>query len=491
MTFVAHLRSPSGIVVLETILVACLMFATFSVLVRVTDMETVGLWVLVNAVLGFSRAADFWSRGLASFVGEARGKGQLDVAAGFVSTAVLSGVAGYAVMAACGAGVIWFLAESLAGEANAMLVRDIVPLMAFTFWILAIAGTYGGAFLAFGKPFLKASQTVGGAAVFLILAAILAPRYGIWGILIAQALQGGLVFVYAAIVFHTHVVPGSKASWRINEFRELASFGSKAILVGALQLAIEPVIRLLTSHFGGLGAVAAVELASRVIAVARGVITSLGQILVPEFARLGASVALEPVYRDSSRMFLLASISAFSLLASAGPALEETVLGQSGTEFLAFLWLLSIGWFGNTVVSPAYFLLLSQRRMRPLFWSHLIMSAGAVGLGVLGGSVAGAVGAIAGASVALIIASLYLFTVTDAAGRGIFGLFHSLLAEPLRLMPLLAAAAAVIAIDGAGLLQDDAMLRFAGYAAGIGVTMLACLVFADVRGMGQLASRVR
>ena len=66
--------SPSGVVVVETLLLACLMFGTFSVLVRVTDLETVGLWVLVNALLSFSRAADFWSRGLSSFVGEARGE---------------------------------------------------------------------------------------------------------------------------------------------------------------------------------------------------------------------------------------------------------------------------------------------------------------------------------------------------------------------------------------------------------------------------------
>ena len=78
MTIIGLMRSPSGIVIIETVLLALLMFGTFSVLVRVCDMHTIGLWVLVNSLLGFARVADFWSKGLSSFIGEARGQGDDD-----------------------------------------------------------------------------------------------------------------------------------------------------------------------------------------------------------------------------------------------------------------------------------------------------------------------------------------------------------------------------------------------------------------------------
>lgn len=493
MRLSALIRSPSGIVIIETLLLACLMFSTFSVLVRVTDMQTVGLWVLINSLLGFSRAADFWSRGLSSFVGEARGRGEYNSAAAFVTTAVASGIVGYALLATIGAMVIWLFAAKLAGDAHAALVRQIVPLMAVTFWLMSVGGIYQGGFLAFGRPGLKVLQTVGGALIFLLLAVVMAPRFGLWGILGAQAAQAALMLVYSIVTFHWRLTRGCGSTWRRDQFRLLAAFGSKAIAVGTLQLAIEPVIRLFTSQFGGLGAVAAIELASRLIAVVRSVITGLGQILVPEFARLGVSARAEltTLYREVSRLFLLTSISAFSLLVSAAPALEELVLGKRGTGFVGFLWLLSIGWFANTVVSPAYFLLLGRRQLRPLFWSHLIMTAGAVVLGTIGGLLAGANGALAGAATAIVASSVFLLVVTRELDSGLSGAFACLKSEPSRLMPALAAVVAVTMLETSGLLHAEIMVRLASYAVAVAATLLACLVFGDVRGLAQTAARVR
>lgn len=492
MTLAALIRSPSGIVVIETILLACLTFATFSVLVRVTNMETVGLWVLVNSLLGFSRAADFWSRGLSSFAAEARGKGRPDEASAFVSTAVITGAAGYAVLAALGATIIWLFAGPLAGEAHAPLVREIVPLMGFTFWLLSVGGIYQGGFLAFGRPGLKAAQTAGGACVFLIFSLLLAPRYGLWGILTAQALQGLAMLAFSAFAFHGFLA-GSTPAWRRDKCQQLMAFGSKAIAVGTLQLAIEPVIRLLANHFGGLGTVTAVELASRFIGIVRSLITSLGQLLVPQFARIGAEgkEELPALYRDMNRLFLVASLSGFSLLATAAPAVEELMLGRTGTGFVPYLWILSVGWFANTVTSPAHFHLLAQRRLRTLFWSHAIMTGGAAALGIAGGVLAGAAGAMIGATLAIAASSIYLIAATQTGEAGPSGHAACLRAEPALLLPVLTAIAAVTLLETSGLLHGGTFLRAGGYAAAITATLITCLIFGDIRGLLQTAARIR
>lgn len=484
-------RSASGIVVLETLALAGLMFGTFSVLARVTDLATVGLWVLVNSLLGFSRAADFWSRGLASFVGEARGHDRRGEAVAFVRTAVLTGVVGYAVLGIVGGVAIFAFAGLLVEPEQAKLVREIVPLVSLTFWLLAVAGTYFGAFLAFGRPMLKAIHTVGGALVFLMLSVLLAPAYGLHGILIAQAVQAALTLASCFIIFHVTIAGRSRVWWQRDQFGKLVTFGSKMILVGSMQLAIEPVIRVLVSHFGGLGAVAAVELASRLIGMVRGVITALGQILVPEFARLAAvgKTELAALSRDVSRLYLIASLSAFSLLASAAPALEELVLGRSGTGFVAFVWILSVGWFANTITSPAHFLLLSQRRVKPLLWCHFLMTAGAVAFGGVGGWLAGVNGAMAGAAVALTAASVYLLMVTD--DNAIAALLSLIKSEPVRLLPIVCAISAITVSERSGLWEGDVMVRTGSYAAVIAATFLSCLVFGDIRGLIQSAARLR
>lgn len=491
MTLTRLIRSASGIVVLETVVLACLMFGTFSVLVRVTDLATIGLWVLVNSLLGFSRAADFWSRGLASFVGEARGQDRRDEAVAFVSTAVLSGFVGYAVLGVVGGVAIFAFAGSLVPPEQAPVVREIVPLMGLTFWLLAVAGTYFGAFLAFGRPILKAFHTIGGALVFLALSIWLAPAHGLWGILIAQSVQAVLILVSSSIIFRIKIARGAQAGWQRDEFRKLVTFGGKMLLVGSMQLAIEPVIRVLASQFGGLGSVAAVELASRLIGVVRNVITALGQILVPEFARLAAAgkAELAALFRDVSRLYLLASLSAFSMLASAAPALEELVLGRSGTGFVAYVWILSIGWFANTVTAPAHFLLISRRRLQPLFWCHFVMTVGAVVLGGAGGWLAGINGAMAGAALALSAAAVYLLGVTDKNGTA--ALLSVITSEPIRLLPVVCAVVAVSASDMSGLLDGEEAVRLGSYTVTIAATFLTCLVFGDLRGLIQSAARLR
>lgn len=491
MTLSHLIRSPSGIVVLETIAVACLMFGTFSVLVRVTDMATVGLWVLVKSLLEFSRAADFWSRGLASFVGEARGRDNQTQALGYATTAVLSGIVGYGLLAALGALAIYHFAGLLVAADQVQHIREIVPLMALSFWLLSVSGTYFGAFLAFSRPILKALHTIGGAIFFLLLSISLAPTYGLWGILIAQTLQAAMVFVSCLIVFRMKIAGKEQTRWQSELFKKLIGFGSKMTFVGFLQLAIEPVIRVLASLFGDLSAVAAVELASRLIGVVRSTITSLGQILIPDFSRRAATGddELAGLFRDVTRLYLFGSISAFSLILAAAPAVEELVFASHDTGLLAFVWILSIGWFANTITAPAHFLLTSQRRVWSLFWCHFIMAAGALTLGIGGGFLMGVNASIAGPAVALTIAAIYLLR---ALGHNeITSLLSLIKTEPVRILPLLIAIIAATSLEVFEIAERDVFVRFASYSMAIGATLGACLFWGDVRGLLKSASKLR
>jgi O-antigen/teichoic acid export membrane protein len=493
------MRSPSGIVVIETCLLALLMFGTYSVLVRVTDMQTIGLWVLINALLGLARIADFWSAGLLSFVGEARGKGDEAGAITFVSTAVVTGALGYLLLVAVAGPLIYALAGKLAGETHAVTVREILPLMLATFWSMALGGVYQLGFLGFGRPLLKAIQTVGGAILFFIAALSLAPRLGLWGILLAQALQAVAMLIYAATVFHSVIGRSSGfVRWQRQQFHSLASFGAKAIAVGGVQLAVEPVIRILIGQFGGLAAVAVLELVSRLIMAVRSVILSVGQILVPRFAREAATVesgaagtGVSNLYHDVSRLFVLLAVPSFSLMLSAGPLVEEIVFGHHETGLLAFLWLLSAAWITNTIAAPANFLLVGRRRLRPLFWAHAIMTGGSIVLGAAGGAVAGPKGALVGVSLAFAVSSFYMVRSADAVHGGIRGAWKIDLLTLQVVAPLAVALVAGIMLQAKGLAFEGVFQKHAGYAIVIAMTILTWLFFGRVREIPELAGRIR
>jgi O-antigen/teichoic acid export membrane protein len=493
MNLLVHIASPSGIVVVESILLALINLATYSILLRVCDMETVGLWVLVSSLLAFSRVADFWSRGLSSFVAEALGRGEQMDAAGFVSTAAVSGAAGYLVLSGVGTVAVYLLVGAIAGAEHAGSVREVLPLMAVTFWLTSLAGIYQLAFLGFGRPLLKTVQVLGGALLFLLGAILLAPEHGLAGILLAQALQAAAMLAFALVAFHGFIAPKGAALWQRERLVSLAVFGSKAIVVGAFQLAIEPVIRTLVSYFGGLAAVAVVDLASRLIMFVRGVIVSLGQILVPAFARLSANGAENAalLFRDTNRLFLLASIPAFSLMLSAGPALEQILFGRPERHFLPFIWILSLAWIANTLASSAHFLLHGRRQLRPLLWSHLIMTVGAIALGSLGGLVAGVYGSLGGVAAAFVTAALYLVRKAEQIVGRSAGFRGDAQHEPKTLLPLVVAGFAALAIHLSGLQFADATVRIFAYVIAIAATLGACLVSVRTRDILMLAERIR
>src|SRR3546814_8197103 len=68
----ASIRSRTGIVLSETFINALLAFVTYAVIVRITDLATVGLWALVSSLMAFARSVDVWSRGVSAFVAQAR-----------------------------------------------------------------------------------------------------------------------------------------------------------------------------------------------------------------------------------------------------------------------------------------------------------------------------------------------------------------------------------------------------------------------------------
>lgn len=405
-----------ALVIAESILLTLLTFGTFSILLRLTEIKTIGLWVLLNSLLSFSRMADFWSTGLVSFVAQSIAEGQKQRAAHLVSTATITGAAGYFLVVAIVGPIIYFFAGVIPGVENAAQVRSIIPLMCLTFWMLSVAGIYQMGFLGFNHPGHKIVQTVGGAATFLVLSIWIVPQNGIWGILLAQAIQAILMLLYGFLIFRFVIARKiGKFRWYRQDFNMLVRFGKRAGLVGFLQIATDPLIRLLVSHFGGLTAVTLVELATRAIMAVRGLILSVGQLLVPAFARasIEQGTSTERLFSESRKNILLYTVVSFSCLLAIAPLIERVMLGNRQSLFVPVLWLLCLGWGANTIVSPSYFLLTGHRRLRPLFWNRFMMLIAVGVFGSLGGIAFGVLGVVAGISTGLILSSIILLFATQ------------------------------------------------------------------------------
>ena len=405
------LRTKYFVVIAEVFLMTILTLSSFSILVRLTDVKTIGFWVLLNSLLSFSKVADFWSAGLVTFVAEDVERGENEKASRLVSTSMLTAAIGFLVIVLAVGIALGFLAEHIPGVDDAALVRSVVPLMCVTFWLTTVAATYQVGFLGFNRPLLKLMQNVGGSLVFLIVALLLVPKFGLWGILMAQAVQGFLMLGFGIVVFHGVMTKTSPLSWSRADFKQLTRYGSKASVVGFLQLACDPLIRVLASYFGGLAAVTLIELATRMIVAVRGLIMSVGQLLVPAFARASLQDRSETakLYGTARQVFIVVTVPILACLLSLAPLLELVMLVKPTPEFIPMMWMLSLGWGVNIITAPAFFLLTGRRRLRPLFWNRLLMLLSVLIFGALGGQFFGILGVTFGVTIGLVSASLFVF----------------------------------------------------------------------------------
>lgn len=420
----ASITSRTGIVLSETFINALLAFLTYAVIVRITDLATVGLWALVSSLMAFARSVDVWSRGVSSFVAQARAVQGDSAAATYVSTAALAGAGGYAVVTLAAAPLLWWGLGLVVDETAEALMIDILPLMLVSFWLNSVGGIYQLGFLGFERPGLKAIQTIGGSLIFLFGTVLLAPHYGLAGMVIAQISQGTAMLLFALLVFHIGMMRGQ--AFRLFDggmVHQLASFGSKAIGLGAMQLLTEPILRLIANQFGGLASVGVVDFASRLCQIPRTFIGAIGQTMVPSFAR--AAHGSEEEQRrlfDQSRA-LIVPLSATMMASTIGGAYLAgwLFIEQTGIDAALVTTILAIGWLSNLVASTEYFMLFGRRNLKMLTLSHLVMVGGMLALGLVGGVAIGFLGGITGAMAGVVLSSWLLVVLTDRPGRASCG----------------------------------------------------------------------
>lgn len=414
--------SPGGVSMTDDVVTMLLAMGAFAVLIRRVGLDTVGLWALISALLNYSRIADLWSTGLLSFVGEARGRGNIREAAGFASTALTTGAIGYLLLIGTGGTLIYALAPHIVPEPQVATVRADMLLMVVSYWLIACAGNYFLAFVGFGHPVLRAVQNAGGALVFFLGCLVLPGDFGLAGILWVQALRGACMLLFGVVVFNFYVVRDVRRPiWEWQKVRQLAGFGSKLFATSAVQYSVDPMIKLLVSQFGGLVATGMLEVVMRLVQGVRGVILSLGRVFITSFARAGAEAGslnhdiLKREYTAAIGLMLPAIMSIFALLFAAEPIIAAFFLGghstsdpKAGPSLAVILWVFGLAWLSNDLSSPAYFLLMSRRRARPLFIAVVIR---AILIGVVGtvlGRLIGIYGVFATVTVAFTASSFLL-----------------------------------------------------------------------------------
>lgn len=451
--------SPGGLSLTEHTAFTLLSMITFAVLLRRFGLEIVGLWTLTTALLNYCQIGDIWSKGLMSFIGEERGRNALSDAASYASTTITTGAVGYLLVMSIGGGAVYFAAPYLLATEHVELVRQNLPLMVTAYWLIACSESFSLAFVGFGFIWMRTLQKIGGSLLFLLAALALDPSKGLTGILSIQVFQGGAMLFFGIFAFYGFVVWKIRHSlWSRSKIKIIFNFGSKLFVVGGVQYAVEPIIKILVTQFSGIEMVSVLEIVMRLIQGFRGLIISVGQVIVTSFARhrsgclIADNVPLRDAFVTATHLFFGSSLIIFSLLFAAGPLISVLFLDAKaqadvGVSFQTMLLVFGTSWFFNTVASVGYFLFIAMRAAKKLLILSMIRAGLIAILGFPLGAFFGLSGVIAAVFLAFAMSATYLFIVATAHVQlpPSEGLHVVLLAQPSVLIPFAWATSVAIA----------------------------------------------
>jgi len=374
--------------VLQVMVSAAVLFVLYKVLLKNIGVAHVGIWSLVMAMGALAQVAQLGLSGsVVRFVSKYLARDEKMTVRRVVRTAAFSTALLYCVVLAIGYPLVrLFLSATLPPE-SLPLATKILPQALCAFWIVSVAGVYQAGLEGCQSYLARNLILATDSMAYLILCAVLTPRYGLVGLAWARVVQNAITITVCRIAL-SRCLSGLGPLWPVWDrslFVEMVRYAVNFQLVSIMAMLFEPLMKGLLSRFGSLAAVGYFEMASRLTVQVRALIVGAVQVIVPYLSRLHeiAPERVAQVYARSCEVVFFLSLSSFGVLIAALPLVARIWIGDESGPFVRYAILIAFGWCLNTICVPAYFAGLGSGRLRWNVVSHLVMVVSNAFLGTL------------------------------------------------------------------------------------------------------------
>lgn len=400
--------------VLQVVLSALALLATYWLLMRWLTIEEIGLWSLVVGSTMVARLSELGlGAGVLRFVAADLAAGRGDRAAGSVGMAAVLVAALVTILAVVVQPVLGHYLYRLTPAHLHAAVDALLPAALAGVVIGAVGNVFTSAIDGAQRMDWRAAIQVGSSLVQLALTALVLPRFGLAGLGLVQVAQALFVLLLgiAATLWLISQPPGAYCRFDRGRLGELLRYGGGLQVSAIAQLLFEPLLKILLTAFSGLALTGYFDMANRIVLQFRSLIVAAYGALVPHVAaRTGDGIAapaqVRALHRDAVAILRFALPPYFALVAAVLPLALVLWKGQFDATFLQVALIQAAAWSCNLIALPAYMLYLGLGRLRWTVLSHVAIAAILLLAGPLMGSLAGGMGVLAAGAIALVGGSL-------------------------------------------------------------------------------------
>lgn len=369
----------------QTVISALTVFVLYKYLYSYLGPEQLGLWAVVLASVSLGRLAELgFSTTILRYVSIHLANGNKVRAARILETGLVSTGGPFALVLL----VLYPIADEairyVVPAGNLAAAREILPYALSTLWLGVTGSIIQSALDGCGRMDVKSRILIVGNLVYVPAAIVMVQRWGILGLAVCQLLQSVLVttLAWGATRRELPALRWVPLGWEKTCFREILGYAAGLQLGNLLLMLFEPATKLLLSRYCGLNEVAHFEMANQVVSRVRALITSAIQAYLPVLSSSANNMAsARQVVGEAMTFTAGIGLPVMAALVVSYPVISILWIGHLQADFIAYGWILGIGWLVATLAMPVYYYCVGAGRVRTVIVSQVLM----VGLnGVLG-----------------------------------------------------------------------------------------------------------
>jgi O-antigen/teichoic acid export membrane protein len=477
-----HISKNIFVIVAQVVITGVVFFVLYRYLYDRLGVEQIGVWSLVIAATSISRIGDLGlSAGVVRFVAQALGRNDTQRAADVVQTVALTLGVFMAAVLLIGYPLFILALGYFLPAYGVTIALSILPYALMSLWVMVIVSVFSGGLDGCMRMDLRSLLTAASHLVYLGLALLLVPKYGLKGVAMAQLTQsvGLMILMWWMLRRQLRALPFLPLHLKYPVLKDMIGYGVNFQIITVMNMLFDPVVKALMSRFGGLEALGYYEMSNRLILQGRAMIVEASRIMVPAIATLQEhdSGKAKQLFITSYGITFYVSVLFYGALGIFITTISMLWLGHYQAMFIQFALLLNLGWFVNTLIGPAYFSNLGSGMLRTNMISHIIMGLSSLFVGIVLGLNYSGVGVVIGTVFGLIAGSMFLLVSHIKQAELHWTTF--IIPQDMGTLSMLSAFVTLVANYGRN--QQSSFMVVFGIAALCGVALLSLGWFNPVR----------
>lgn len=397
--------------VVEIVVNSIVLFVLYKYLIFVVGIDDFGTWSIVMASANALRAGELGLSGsvikyVAKYISLDKPKAVSEI----IQTGVMSlGVILTFFLIGLYPLLRWVFGYIFSGEALEIALL-LLPFSLLYLWLSTINGVFQSGLDGCLRTDLRSLMTMSGSIIYLILAFVFVPQFGLIGLVYSQLIQKVLSGVFGWILLRRELnyLPLFPYYWSWARFKEMFQYGANLQVIAITVILFEPTTKMLLGKFGGLSMTGYFEMAHRLIIQIRSLLLSANLVLVPVVAQLQEinSKKIHGIYKANINLIAYIAFPAYAGVVAWGPVISELWIGRYEAFFVRSLYILAFGAVINVFAGPAYFNNLGAGKLKWNVIAHIGMTSGNFVLGLILGEMFGGLGVVVTMAIVIILGGI-------------------------------------------------------------------------------------